>query len=88
MKETRVVLRCDICKGETSELFKAKLPMPFYSLGDYIPVHSRTDCIATGEFEICRGCASKIIKMIEPSCKRYGEYDYVGYVVEWKGEES
>lgn len=88
MREKKTILRCDICECDTPKLYRIKLPMPFYSLGDYFPVHSRTGMIATGEFEICPQCAMKIINMIEPSCRKYGEYDYAGCVVEWKGEES
>ena len=84
MRQVKEVLICDICGRETDALTKITLPLPFFSLGDYIPVHSRTDSITTGSFEVCRGCEDKIIKMIEPHCEKYGEYDYCGNEIKWK----
>ena len=89
MRVHKEILTCDVCKCETSELIDVLLPIPNYGLGDYIPVHYKTDRVATGKFEICTKCASKIIKVIEPYCERYGDYDYIGSIIEWKngGEE-
>ena len=90
MKREITIYQCDICKKEVekSNLFTLMLPIPYYQLSDYFPIHSRTDQISVCKKDACEACARRISDILRPEFKEYGDYAYQGMRISWKDKEE
>lgn len=88
MKYQKEVCVCDICKKEVSNLYKARIPIPYYILSDYFPVHSKSASYGMHDIDCCDSCITKIMNILEPHFEKFGEFAYAGVEVSWKGESD